>query len=293
MKYEINCVTEAVNDLGEGPLWSARDGAMYRVDSGNEPKTLARYRPASGTTDVWKVPQRTASLMQRTRGGLVLGYQRGLAVCDPVPAGVHDLAVTGIDFERERLNDSAVDRAGRLWIGSFDRTLETASGGLYLIDKSLRAVEMDRGFMVSNGIAWSPDNRTMYFTDSRPGRIFAYDFDLASGTIANRRVFMDFTGRAGRPDGCAIDADGCLWVAEIDAWQIIRIAPDGRVEREIKLPIRRPTSVAFGGDRLETLYITSMTFGLTEIERREQPLAGRLLSIGLDVRGMPEPMLDF
>lgn len=298
MTIECTAVTDTVNDLGEGPVWSARDGALYWVDAGLEPKTILRHRPATGHTDVWRMPQRTASLKQRKSGGLVLGYQRGFATCDPLPGGIRDLAVTGIDFERERLNDSAVDRAGRLWVGSFERTLKSAGGMLYRIDRNadgtLAAKAMDRGpFMISNGIAWSPDDRTMYYTDSRPGRIYAYDYDLATGGIANRRVFMDFTGRKGRPDGCAIDAEGGLWVAEIEAWQLVRIAPDGKVDREVRLPIRKPTSVAFGGERLDELYVTSMTMGLSEAEKKEQPLAGRLFTIQVGVRGLPDPMLDY
>ena len=290
---DIACLADTVNDIGEGPLWSARDQALYWVDAGLKPKSLLRYQPASRKTDVWTLPQRAASLMQRAAGGLVIGFQRGLATMDPVPQGIVEVALKGVDFERERFNDSAVDRAGRLWIGSFDRTLKNPIGNLYCVDRALTAVKMDQGFMMSNGIAWSPDNRTLYFCDSRPGRIHAYDYDIASGTLANRRVFMEFAGRRGRPDGCTVDSEGFLWVAEIDAGQLLRLAPDGGIERILPLPVTRPTSVAFGGPGLRTLFITSMTFGLSESERAEQPFAGRLLAVEPGVAGLPEPALDF
>lgn len=290
---DVTCLTDAVNDIGEGPLWCERDQALYWIDAGLEPKTLLRYHPGTRRTDVFALPYRASSLMQRAKGGLVVGFQRGLAVMDPVPAEPRPLELGGVDFGRERFNDSAVDRAGRLWIGSFDRTFKEPIGKLYRVDAGREAKAMAQGFMMSNGIAWSPDNRTMYFCDSRPGRIHAYDYDLASGTIANGRVFMEFAGRRGRPDGCAMDSEGCLWVAEIDAGQLLRIAPDGGIERTVSLPITRPTSVAFGGPGLRTLYVTSMTFGLDAAQRAAQPFAGRLLALDPGVPGLPEPTLDF
>ena len=290
---DIACLSDAVNDIGEGPLWSARDQALYWIDAGAEPKSLLRYQPASRKIDIWTLPHRAASLMQRAAGGLVIGFQRALATMDPVPQDIAELPLQGVDFGSERFNDSAVDRAGRLWIGSFDRTLRNPIGNLYRVDRSLAAAKMDQGFMLSNGIAWSPDSRTLYFCDSRPGRIHAYDYDIASGTMCNRRVFMEFAGRGGRPDGCAIDSEGFLWVAEIDAGQLLRLAPEGDIERTVVLPITRPTSVAFGGPGLRTLFITSMTFGLSESQRAQQPFAGRLLAFEPGVAGLPEPMLDF
>lgn len=292
MNPRVECVTDVVNDIGEGPLWSARDRSLYWIDAGLEPKTLLRYQPHSRRTDVWQLPYRASSIMQRKAGGLVIGFQRGLAVADPPPDALRTLELNGVDFDRERFNDSAVDRAGRLWIGTFDRTFKEPLGKLYRIDRSLQAVPMAAGFMMSNGIAWSPDNRTLYFCDSRPGRIHAYDYDIASGAISRPRVFMEFTGRRGRPDGCAMDSEGFLWVAEIDAGQLLRLAPDGRIEREVKLPISRPTSVAFGGNGLSTLFVTSMTYGLSPAQRAEQPFAGRLLALQVDIAGLPEPMLD-
>jgi len=281
-----------VNDIGEGPLWCSQEQALYWVDAGQTPKTLLRHSPVTGKTDVIALPQRAASVIRRNGEGVILGLQKGLAVLSPTSGGIRLLSLNGVDFDRERFNDSAVDRAGRLWIGTFDRTLQKPLGCLYCVDGSLQAHKMDEGFMMSNGIAWSPDNRTMYFCDSRPGKIFAYDFDLTAGRVSNRRIFMDFSERAGRPDGCAIDSEGFLWVAEIDASQILKIAPDGDIESILPVPIRRPTSVAFGGERLETLFITSMTFGLKEHERREQPYAGRLLAVDVGIKGVEEPAFN-
>ncbi|MFM8554749.1 MAG: SMP-30/gluconolactonase/LRE family protein [Betaproteobacteria bacterium] len=293
-KPDIHCVTDQVTSIGEGPLWVAAEQALYWVDVGLEPKTLHRYAPATGSTTTWKMPQRASGLRERADGSLLIHFQRGLAVTDPTPDKLRMLPLWGIDFSIQRMNDSAVDPAGRLWIGSYERTLKRPLGELYRIDGSLIAATIDRGFEVSNGIAFSPDGRTLYHTDTHPdGRIYAWDFNPATGEAANRRVLIDFAGRRGHPDGCTIDAEGMLWVAEVGASQLIRIDPTGRVEREVPLPVSRPTSVAFGGPDLRTLYVTSMTFMLDEVALAREPYAGRLLAFEPGVQGLALPKLSF
>jgi len=293
-KPEIHCVTEQVTSIGEGPLWVAAEQALYWVDVGLHPKTLHRYTPATGATTTWNLPQRASGLRERADGSLLIHFQRGLAVTDPTPDHLRMLPLWGIDFSIQRLNDSAVDPAGRLWIGSYERTLKRPLGELYRIDGSLIAATIDRGFEISNGIAFSPDGRTLYHTDTHPdGRIYAWDFSPATGEAANRRVLIDFAGRRGHPDGCTIDAEGMLWVAELGASQLVRIDPAGLIEREVRLPISRPTSVAFGGPDLRTLYVTSMTFMLDEAALAREPYAGRLLAFEPGVQGIALPKLSF
>jgi L-arabinonolactonase len=154
-----------------------------------------------------------------------------------------------------------------------DFNIRDAVGALYRVDPDLGVHRMDVGITLSNGIAWSPDDRTMYYCDSRPGRIYAYDYDLATGTIGNRRLFVDFKGRKGRPDGCTVDAEGGLWVAEISASQVVRFDPSGKEEFALRLPVSRPTSVMFGGSDLRTLFITSMKHGLSAEELAREPQA--------------------
>jgi sugar lactone lactonase YvrE len=168
--------------------------------------------------------------------------------------------------------------------------MEQGRGNLYRIDADLTVHRMDTGISMSNGIGWSPDDRVMYYADSRPGRIWRYDFDLESGEIRNRRVFVDYADRQGRPDGLTVDADGFVWVAEVTASRVARYDPDGSVDRVVTLPLSRPTSVIFGGADLRTLYITSMRAGLETHELDAEPLAGAVLSIETDTRGRPEPL---
>lgn len=288
--FPIECVTDTVNIIGEGPAWIRSEQALYWVDVGLEPKTLLRYSPSSQQTTVWQLPYRASAVRERASGGLLITFQRALAIATPGPLDLHDLPVHGVDFDQQRFNDSAVDPLGRLWIGTYDRSLKQPLGELYCIDSTLQARSVDHGFMMSNGIAISPDTTTLYHTDSRPhGVIYAWDFDCATGSVANRRVFLDFASREGRPDGCAMDSEGCLWVAEIDAGRLLRVDPKGQIIRSIALPVRRPTSLAFGGADLNRLYITSMTFGVSASDLAHQPLAGRLLVCDPGVRGLPQP----
>jgi sugar lactone lactonase YvrE len=148
---------------------------------------------------------------------------------------------------------------------------------------------MDAGFQLSNGMGWSPDDRTMYFIDSAPREIYAYDFDAASGGIANRRVLVRIAEEHGLPDGMTVDAEGFLWVAQWNGGRVVRYDPDGKVERVVAMPVRRPTSCTFGGPDLSTLYITSGTMRMTAEELALEPRAGHLFALETDVRGLPEP----
>jgi sugar lactone lactonase YvrE len=144
------------------------------------------------------------------------------------------------------------------------------------------------GIGVSNGLGWSPDNRLMYYTDSRKHTIWVYDFDLESGSISNQRVFAQ-TPSAYVPDGLTVDAEGYVWSAKWDGWKIVRYAPDGSIDQEVQLPVQRPTSCIFGGSDLMDLYITSASTGLSEIKLKEQPQAGSVFVLESEVRGLPEP----
>jgi L-arabinonolactonase len=274
--------------LGEGPIWVAARQALYWIDIHQE--TLIRYLPATDRSDTRKLPQRPTSLCERTDGQLLVSYKTGMGTIEFESGRTQQLQVSGVDFEHEAFNDSACDRLGRLWIGTRDPNPVAATpvGGLYRMGSDLHAVSADRGFVISNGRAWSPDGRTMYHTDSVPGRIDAYDFDLATGSLSNRRVFIDYAGKGCRPDGCTVDAQGCLWVAEVEGWRVSRYRPDGTLERQVELPFRKPSSVMFGGADLRTLYVTSVTHGLTAQEMADQPLAGMLMAIDVDVPGLPE-----
>ncbi len=276
-------------ELGEGPMWSCSEQVLYWIDIVK--RRILRLRPQTGRVDVRELPYAPSAVIPRASGGLLLVTKKGMARLDFDQAEIVSLRVPLVDFSREVFNDAKCDSAGRLWVGTRDLHVSHPTGSLFCMATDHSMERHARAFVVSNGIAWGDRGRIMYHVESKPGRIDAYDFDVATGSLANRRVFRDYAkeGAAAFPDGCTIDAEGGLWVAEVGDWHIRRYAPDGRLDREVRVPFQKPTSVMFGGADLDTLYVTSMRFGLDEAALAGQPLAGSLLQLDVGVRGVPEP----
>jgi len=272
--------------LGEGPVWDIATERLFWIDG------LGRKlycQDADGTPlHEWPMPKAPGSFALRERGGLIMAYRNGLALIDPFERRFTDLPTGPLEFGKERFNDGKCDRRGRFWAGTFDKNLTDPVGSLFRIEPDLSIHRAADGITLSNGIAWSPDDRTMYYCDSTPGLVRAYDFDIESGTVSNPRVFADFATRKGRPDGCTIDAEGCLWVVEVEGSQIVRFHPDGHEMATATLPVTKPSSVMFGGPGLATLYVTSMQFGLTPEELVHQPQAGCVFALDVGVGGVPE-----
>jgi sugar lactone lactonase YvrE len=280
-------VADIVAIVGEAPTWSAREQALYWIDG--QQRQIMRFEMATRTTETRALPYRPGCLALLPEGGLFVGYKKGIGTFDFATGEGRALPLRGVDLDVVSINDGACDPAGRLWIGTRHRDASEPLGALYCIGPGMAVRRVVTGMIVSNGIAFSPDGRTMYHTDSRPGRIDAYEYDAASGTLGSCRRLLDYAGKGRRPDGCTTDAEGFLWVAEIDGGHVARYAPDGALEREITLPVSKPSSVAFGGPDLSTLFITTISYGLTEAERAAQPWAGKLLTMSTPFRGLPEP----
>lgn len=269
-------------------MWSVRDQALHWIDVVG--KRAFRLRPPHNQVETRELPYAPSGVFPHVGGGLLLVTKKGMALFDFDSGKLETIPMPTVDFTAEVFNDGGCDRLGRLWIGTRDLQVKEPTGGLYRMEPDYSLTRQASGFVVSNGLAWAPDGKTFYHVDSRPGRIDVCDFDLAAGTVANRRVFLDYHAAGGpHPDGCAVDAEGGLWVAEIDAWRVARYTPDARFDREIKLPVSKPTSVMFGGKDLATMYITSMRFRLTDKALQAQPLAGSLFAVDARVKGMPEP----
>lgn len=273
--------------LGEGPLWDAGLARLFWVDA--DQKKLFRLDPATEQVVTFDLPHYPGCCAVRRGGGLLMAYRNRLVLLDDETKERRALDTPGVDFAVERFNDGICDRQGRFWIGTMDRKLKEPVGSLFRLDPDLRLHQMASGFVCSNGIAFSPDDRILYHTDTGAGRIDAYDFDAASGTISNRRLHIQFAGDQGRPDGCTIDAEGYLWVAAITAGRVVRVDPRGAIVDSIALPTKRPTSAMFGGADLRTLFITSMQHGLTPEQLAAEPQAGCLFAVTLPVGGLAEP----
>jgi sugar lactone lactonase YvrE len=277
------CLLQAGNELGESPVWNPEEGALYWVDCVR--RELLRNVPGEPDFKRWGLQRQPGSFAFCTDSRLLLASRTGMGIFDLATGLESDIKTGQFDPSKERFNDGKCDARGRFWTGTMDRALSQPVGSLYCVDPDLAVRRVDSEFMtLSNGIAWSPDSSTMYLCDSRPGAVWRYDFDLDHGTVRNRRVFIDFSGQAGRPDGCAMDSEGGLWVAEIGAGRVARYDPSGQLERIVTVPVSRPTSVAFGGVRLDTLYITSMVHQPT---REQEPLAGALFVADPGVNGFP------
>jgi L-arabinonolactonase len=287
VKPEIAVAASIRNRLGEAPMWNGPEQALYWIDA----LAPAIHRlGASGELSTWPMPCSIGSFVFRRSGGLIGALKGGFCAIDLTNAAVDKILDPEPDRPENLLNDGKCDRRGRYWCGSRDRALAKPTGRLFRLDPDLRCRTMDEGFIVSNGIAWSPDDRTMYFGDSRAETVWAYDFDVDDGEIRNRRVFFSTRDIEGRCDGATVDADGFYWCALVHGGAVARIDPTGRLDRLIAMPVRHVTMCSFGGSALDVLYVTSAAAMLPESERGAQPLAGALFAIhGLGAKGLPEP----
>lgn len=274
---KIDCVLPWGAHLAEGPVWSMHEKKLYWVDI--LAPAAYRFDPTTGINEACPLPRLVSALVERGGGGLVALTQQGIESLDFTSGALTPMVRPEADIPENRFNDGKCDAAGRLWGGTMRLDASRPSGSLYCIrpDGSFR--RMDQGFTVSNGMDWSPDGRTMYFVDSAAGRIHAYDFDAVTGNLANRRTFITLSAEEGRPDGLTVDAEGTIWVALWDGWAIRRYAPDGRLLSTIRLPVPRPTSVAFGGEDMRTLFITSARIRLPAKVLADAPFSGSLFAL--------------
>ena len=282
---EVEHVLSLGNILGEGPLWHPGEQALYWVDI--ESSQIFRYDPAKSQHEMVQMDIAVGALAFRETGGLILATAKGYAYWDMQDRVLEFIADPESDKPESRFNDGKVDRRGRFWAGTM--TVEGATSALYRLDADASVHTMESGITIANGLGWSPDNKIMYFTDTMIHTIYAYDFDLESGSLSNRRIFVHDPDVPGLPDGLCVDSEGFVWSARILDWRIIRYDPDGKIEREIHLPVKNPTSCAFGGENLDELYVTTAAIGLTDEESRQQPLAGDLFRIHSGIKGQIEP----
>jgi sugar lactone lactonase YvrE len=285
---KVECVAETRDELGECPIWDPRTRKLWWVDI--LAPCLQSYDPGSGKHRRYPVTARAVgSFAIRKRGGFVLARNDGLHAFDPETGKSEPLVDPEPELPDNRLNDGRADRRGRFWVGSMSRKDErTPAGSLYRIDPDLKVTRLLSDVIIPNSIAFSPDDRTFYFADSREQTIWAFALDIDSGAIAHRRVFADLRGGRGGPDGSCVDAEGLLWNAHFGSSRVIRYAPDGRVERSIEFPASNLTCCAFGGDKLDVLYVTSAKILLKPGELAAQPMAGALFAVHPGARGLPE-----
>ena len=279
--------------LGESPMWHPREQRLYYCDIPG--RKLQRFDPASGALVHWDFDTEPASCAPMLDGALLLAMRDGLWRFDPTTGARNRLSAPPYEPAKERFNDGKCDPQGRFWVGTIYEPRDPALASLHCLADGRLQRKAD-GITVSNGLAWSPNGRTMYWSDTKAHTVYAFDFEPASGDIGNRRVFAQFPGKqagqslddyGGRPDGAAVDAEGCYWCAMFEGQRLLRLSPAGEVVRELRLPVRCATMPCFGGADLKTLYITTARENRPEGELRQQPWAGCVLAVDVDVPGLP------
>ena len=282
---DVMCVVRRDCLLGEGPCWDERGGTLYWVDI--KGYAIESFCPSTSTHRRFKLDAQPSGIATRRDGTLIVACDRGCALFDPSSGTLHGKWSIEEDRIENRCNDAKADSMGRFWVGTMHDGEKEDTGALYCIsaDRSARCMLDNVG--ISNTLAWSPDDTTFYFADSRIQTIFAFNFDKKTGQISNRRIFATTLGQSMAPDGSAMDGEGYLWNAQWGGSRVVRYAPDGQIDRIITLPVSQPTSCAFGGPGLSTLYITSARAGLDAGQLAREPLAGSIFALDAGVAGLP------
>jgi sugar lactone lactonase YvrE len=278
--------------LGEAAFWHVGDGALYWVDIVS--RLVSRLSKDGQVTD-WTLEEPVSAVIPRDAGGLVVALASGIALLDPDSGATAMLSRPDAANPGNRSNEARCDPQGRLWLGTMRNNIgpggenlpmERSSGALYCVSADGGSVCLETGFGIPNTLAWSPDGGTLYLADTTKATIYAYDYDPDGPGLGGKRVFATPKG-LGVPDGSAMDSEGCLWNARWGAGCLLRLRPDGGIDRIVELPVSNPTCCAFGGSDLRTLYVTSTRHGMPEDAVAANPLEGALLALRTEVAGLP------
>jgi sugar lactone lactonase YvrE len=289
----VELVVDARHGVGESPVWHVGEQALYWVDI---PKgQLWRWDAGSGQTRHWQAPEMLACIAAASGAGAwIAGMESGIFALQAGADGklsTRLLAAVAHDQAAMRFNDGRCDRQGRFWAGTMvmNMGLAARAGAWFRYTDSGGLQKVIGDFITPNGLAFSPDGRTMYLSDSHPSVqcIWAFDYDTDTATPTNRRLFVDMKALPGRPDGAAVDADGCYWICGNDAGLVHRFTPDGRLDQSLAVPVKKPAMCAFGGAGLDTLFVTSIR--PADLDLSDQPLAGSVFALRPGVCGLPEP----
>jgi len=276
-------VCEIGAELGEGPVWDARDGALWFVDIKN--RKVHRYDPENREQRAWEAPESVGFVFPAESGGFVAGLKSGLFNFDSATGAFDRIASVESDKPDNRLNDGAVDQAGRLWFGTMDNNEKEKSGAFYRFANDQVTATGIGDMVVTNGPAVSPDGRTLYLVDTFRRRIEQAEIH-DDGSLGDRRPFVTIEQGAGFPDGPTVDSEGAVWIGLYSGWSARRYSAAGELIATVKFPAANVTKLAFGGDGLRTVFATTARHGLSDEQRQKQPLAGHLFQFDCDVAGV-------
>lgn len=283
----FTCVLDIRASLGEGPLWSLVEQVLYWVDI-NAP-SLNRFDPISGRNTAMPMPASIGCFALRRSGGFVVALRNGVWLADAHGNLQRKIADAPFDTSTHRFNDGRCDPQGRFWPGSMNEKRDGATAALLRLESDFSLTPVLREITISNGLAWSPDGRTMYHADTPLQTVHVYDFDPASGTPSRKRVLAHFSGESERPDGGAVDSEGSYWSAFYRGGRVVRISPEGTLLADHAVPAMCPTMCAFGGRDLRTLYVTTARQQRPVDELARFPQSGGIFAMQIDVPGLPEP----
>lgn len=290
----IDCVLDAKAQIGEGAIWCSKQHVLFWVDI--PAGILHRFNPSDNSNKSWSMGEALGCFALTEQGTLVLALASGFYEFNTETETKVRLIGPDVSSVKQQFNDGSVDQRGRFYAGTMRTNgdhVNDPSGTMYSLSSELEVNEVMTGFHIINGTAFSPDGKTAYVSDSFPTirTIWAFDYDLDDGTWSNKRIFLDTKGLAGRPDGAAIDSEGCYWMAGVSGWELVRITPEGKVDMEIEFPVEKPTRIAFGGSNMETLYVTSLGCDITE--DTHQPNAGGLFALKVPgITGIELPKMN-
>lgn len=290
MTNEVQCVWDLRATLGEGPIWLPTERCLWFVDI--KKQLVHRFDPTTMQSKSFFAPTQAGFIVPISHSNeFIVGLKTGLHRFNPNAQTNEDAfrlwKIVEPSQPNNRLNDGYVDAKGRLWFGSMDDGETESTGALYCMKDEATPMKVDAGYCITNGQCVSPDGHTLYHTDTVTRTIYAFDLD-EFGALSNKRVFIRIDEKDGHPDGSIVDAEGCLWTGLWSGWKLIRTSPKGERITAIAMPCANVTKAAFGGDDLRTLYITTARKGLSAEQLTQQPQAGGLFSIRVDVPGLPQ-----
>jgi sugar lactone lactonase YvrE len=286
MDATFTCVLDARAALGECPIWSTREHVLYWVDIHGS--SLNRFDPATGRNTVMHMPAAIGSFALRKPAGFVVALRTGIFLASADGTVGRKIVDAPYDTKTHRFNDGRCDARGRFLVGSMNEARDANSGALYRLDPDGRLTELFGDIMISNGLAWSPDGRTMYHADTPTHTVRAFAYDPATGTPSQPRTFAQWHGETDRPDGGAVDSEGNYWIAFFRGGKVVKLSPSGRTLAEYPVPAMCPTMCAFGGADLRTLYVTSARGNRDAAELARLPHSGGVFAMRVDVPGLPD-----
>lgn len=291
----VECAIQIESVLGECPVWSVAEQVLYWADI--ESKLLYRYDPSAGKYERRSLPGRPGSFVLTPEPGqLVVGMEHELIKFTWATNEIEPLFAVEDPGLANRLNDGRCDPKGRYVVGSMWPASEEgrATGALYSINQNGAIETLETGVGVPNGLAFDPHRKKMYFADTPTDKIWVWDYDSETGIRSHKKLFFDYAKMPGKPDGGCVDSEGCYWSASVYGWSVIRIDPEGNLDRRIDLPVQKPSMPAFGGADLTTLFITTIgSGGSAKAEPdRDGFVSGSLLAVDLSTPGLPEPTFN-